>query len=89
MSAILNKAHIICTEHLLDAPVSLNKCNKKWNLAFATIYSSRTLFSLARNKVPPIPSHVTLTIPPENNRFRIDETTLTEPVKEKNLRKLQ
>ncbi|GLT99533.1 hypothetical protein SLE2022_169680 [Rubroshorea leprosula] len=89
MSAILDKVDTIGIEHLLDPPVSLNKHNKKWHLAFAAIYCSRTLFSLARNKVPTIPSHVTLTIPPENNRFRIDETTLTEPVQEKNLRELQ
>ncbi|GLT78626.1 hypothetical protein SLA2020_501550 [Shorea laevis] len=89
MSAILYKVDTIGIEHLLDSPVSLNKHNKKWHLAFATIYCSRTLFSLARNKVPTIPSHVTLTIPPENNLFRIDETTLTEPVKEKNLGELQ
>ncbi|GKV43754.1 hypothetical protein SLEP1_g51006 [Rubroshorea leprosula] len=89
MSAILDKVDTIGIEHLLDSLVLLNKRNKKWHLAFAAIYCSRTLLSLTRNKVPTIPSHVTLTIPHENNRFRIDETTLTEPVQEKNLRELQ
>ncbi|GLT78634.1 hypothetical protein SLA2020_501630 [Shorea laevis] len=92
MTAILNKAHIICTDHLLDGrPASLNKYRKKWHLAFVTIYCSRTLFSLVRNhnsKVSPIPDHVSLPIPPENGRFKIDETTLTDIVKEKKLGKL-
>ncbi|GKV43759.1 hypothetical protein SLEP1_g51011 [Rubroshorea leprosula] len=97
MSAILNQAHKFCTEHLLNAPPSLNKHNKKWQLAFVTIYCSRTLFSLVNNhvskektiKVSPTPSHSILTIPPENSCFKIDETTLTDIVKEKKLEKLQ
>ncbi|GLT78629.1 hypothetical protein SLA2020_501580 [Shorea laevis] len=97
MSAILNKAHIICTEHLLDVPASLNKHNKKWQLSFVTIYCSRALFSLVKNhvskekaiKASPVPSHVVLTIPTENSCFKIDETTLTDVVKEKKLEKLQ
>ncbi|GKV43757.1 hypothetical protein SLEP1_g51009 [Rubroshorea leprosula] len=97
MSAILNKAHIICTEHLPNVPASLNKHNKKWQLTFVTIYCSRALFSLVKNhvskekaiKVSPVPSHVVLTIPTENSCFKIDETTLTEIVKEKKLGKLQ
>ncbi|GLT99521.1 hypothetical protein SLE2022_169580 [Rubroshorea leprosula] len=93
MTAILNKAHIICTEHLLNArPTSLNKYSKKWHLAFGTIYCSRILFSIVRNhdsKVSPIPDHVCLTMPPENGCFKIDETTLTDIVKEKKLGKLQ
>ncbi|GLT78625.1 hypothetical protein SLA2020_501540 [Shorea laevis] len=97
MSAILKQAKKICTEHLLNAPASLNKHNKKWRLTFVTIYCSRTLFSLVNNhvskekiiKVSPTPSHVTLTIPPENSCFKIDETTLTDIVKEKKLEKLQ
>ncbi|GKV52616.1 hypothetical protein SLEP1_g59192 [Rubroshorea leprosula] len=83
---------MICTEHLLDVrPASFNKYRKKWHLAFVTIYCSRTLFSLVRNhdsKVLPIPDHVCLTIPPENGCFKIDETTLTDIVKEKKLGKL-
>ncbi|GLT99517.1 hypothetical protein SLE2022_169540 [Rubroshorea leprosula] len=93
MSAILNKAHMICAERLFDGRhASLNKYSKKWHLAFVTIYCSRTLFSLVRNhdsKVSPIPDHVTLTIPPENGCFKIDETTITDIVKEKKLGKLQ
>ncbi|GKV43756.1 hypothetical protein SLEP1_g51008 [Rubroshorea leprosula] len=93
MTAILNKARIICTEHLLNTrPTSLNKYSKKWHLAFGTIYCSRILFSVVRNhnsKVSPIPDHVCLTIPPENGCFKIDETTLTDIVKEKKLGKLQ
>ncbi|GLT78628.1 hypothetical protein SLA2020_501570 [Shorea laevis] len=93
MSAILNKVHMICAERFLDGrPASPNKYRKKWHLAFVTIYCSRTLFSVVRNhdsKVSPIPDHVTLTIPPENDCFKIDETTLTHIVKEKKLGKLQ
>ncbi|GKV48381.1 hypothetical protein SLEP1_g55205 [Rubroshorea leprosula] len=93
MTAILNKAHIISTDHLLDArPASLNKYSKKWHLAFVTIYCSRTLFSLVRNhdsKVSLILDHVILTVPPENGCFKINETTLTDIVKEKRLEKLQ
>ncbi|GLT99529.1 hypothetical protein SLE2022_169650 [Rubroshorea leprosula] len=37
----------------------------------------------------PIPSHVILTIPSEKSCFKIDETTLTDTVKEKKLEKLQ
>ncbi|GLT99512.1 hypothetical protein SLE2022_169490 [Rubroshorea leprosula] len=93
MTAILNKAHIICTDHLPDGrPASLNKYSKKWHLAFVAIYCSRTLFSLVKNhnsKVSRIPDHVSLPIPPENGCFKIDETTLTDIVKEKKLGKLQ
>ncbi|GKV43768.1 hypothetical protein SLEP1_g51021 [Rubroshorea leprosula] len=93
MTAILNKAHIICTEQLLNArPASLNKYSKKWHLAFVTIYCSRTLFSLVRNhnsKVSPIPDHIYLTIPPENDCFKIDETTLTDIVKKGNTENLR
>ncbi|GLT78627.1 hypothetical protein SLA2020_501560 [Shorea laevis] len=89
MSAIHNEAHKICTEPLLDAPVSLKTRKKNWRLAFSTFYCTRTLLSLARNKVLAIPSHVTLTIPPENNHLRIDETTLTDPLRGENLIELQ
>ncbi|GKV43778.1 hypothetical protein SLEP1_g51031 [Rubroshorea leprosula] len=92
MTAILNKAHIICTDHLLDGrPASLNKYRKKWRLAFVTIYCSKTLFSLVKipnSTVSPIPDHISLPIPPENGCFKIDETTLTDIVKEKKLGKL-
>ncbi|GKV43758.1 hypothetical protein SLEP1_g51010 [Rubroshorea leprosula] len=89
MSSTHNKAPKICTEPLLDAPVSLKTRKKTWHVALSTLYCTRTLLSIARNKVPPIPSHVTLTIPSENNRLRIVETTLTDPLREKNLIELQ
>ncbi|GKV43766.1 hypothetical protein SLEP1_g51018 [Rubroshorea leprosula] len=89
MSAVHNEAHKICTEPLLDAPASLKTRKKNWRLAFSTFYCTRTLLSLARNKVPPIPSHVTLKIPLENSCLRIDDTTLTDPLREKNLIELQ
>ncbi|GKV43749.1 hypothetical protein SLEP1_g51001 [Rubroshorea leprosula] len=85
MSAILNQANKICTEHLLNAPASLNKHDKKWQLTFVENHVSKE----KTIEVSPIPSHVILTIPSENSCFKIDKTTLTDIVKEKKLEKLQ
>ncbi|KAL5782715.1 hypothetical protein ACOSP7_007744 [Xanthoceras sorbifolium] len=85
----------VCIEFLLDVPVTLSEPNKKWHSAFAKIYCSRTLLSLAKNaaaankynKVSRFPSYtvVTLDFPAENVSFNIDQTSLNELVKEKNL----
>ena len=92
MSDILHP-NLKLKEPTLDVP---GKPNKRWRLAFATIYSARALYSLLnqnkkkekRRKLPvPIsstPSYVVLNVKPEAFSS-IDQTTLTAIVKEKNL----
>ncbi|KAK0607868.1 hypothetical protein LWI29_021741 [Acer saccharum] len=85
----------VCNEF----PVTLSKPNKKWHSAFAKIYCSRTLFSLAKNAAAPNKhnkiSHstsytvVNLEPPAENKSFQIDQISLNEILKEKNLDQLR
>ncbi|XP_034685211.1 putative calcium-transporting ATPase 13, plasma membrane-type [Vitis riparia] len=92
MSNILH-VNLNCIESILDVPTTLSKPNKRWHLAFATIYCARVLHSLLnekknRSKLPvATPSFVVLNVKP-NAFSSIDQTTLTEIVKEKNLKLL-
>ncbi|CAB4261612.1 unnamed protein product [Prunus armeniaca] len=74
---------------------TLSKHQRKWLSAFATIYCSRAfnLSSLSKpkftnTKIPRSPSYATLTVEPDNE-FEIDQTTLTDLVKEKRLNHLR
>lgn len=73
---------------------TLSKHQRKWLSAFATIYCSRAfnISSLSKpkftnTKIPRSPSYATLTVEPDNE-FEIDQTTLTDLVKEKRLNQL-
>ncbi|ONI26416.1 hypothetical protein PRUPE_1G023400 [Prunus persica] len=74
---------------------TLTKHQRKWHSAFATIYCSRAfnLSSLSKpkftnTKIPRSPSYATLTVEPDNE-FEIDQTTLTDLVKERSLNQLR
>ncbi|CAB4292149.1 unnamed protein product [Prunus armeniaca] len=74
---------------------TLSKHQRKWLSAFATIYCSRAfnISSLSKpkftnTKIPRSPSYATLTVEPDNE-FEIDQTTLTDLVKEKRLNQLR
>ncbi|KAK0607503.1 hypothetical protein LWI29_015972 [Acer saccharum] len=89
----------VCIEFPLGVPATLSEPNKKWHSAFAKIYCSRTLLSLAKNaaapnnynKVSRSPSYtvVNLEPPAENKSFQIDQISLDKILKEKNLDKLR
>ncbi|RVX21885.1 putative calcium-transporting ATPase 13, plasma membrane-type [Vitis vinifera] len=92
MSSILH-VNLNCIESILDVPTTLSKPSKRWHLAFATIYCARVLHSLLNekknsSKLPvATPSFVVLNVKPDAFSS-IDQTTLTEIVKEKNLKLL-
>ncbi|XP_034685723.1 putative calcium-transporting ATPase 13, plasma membrane-type [Vitis riparia] len=79
-----------CKEPKLDVPTTHSKPNKRWRLAFATIYCARVLHSLLNEKkngsklLVAAPSFVVLNVKPDAFSS-IDQTTLTEIVKEKNV----
>ncbi|KAK0606651.1 hypothetical protein LWI29_002117 [Acer saccharum] len=89
----------VCIEFLLDVPATLSKPNKKWHSAFAKIYCFRTLLSQAKkptatnkyNKVSRSPSYTVVNLKPhvENKSFKIDQTSLNEILKKKNLDQLR
>ncbi|XVF66594.1 hypothetical protein PTKIN_Ptkin10aG0049800 [Pterospermum kingtungense] len=83
---------------LIQVPATLTKSRKKWHSIFTTIYCSRTFSSLVIKPstnskvktnvvVPRSPSHVSLSVIHENCPFQIDQITLTELVKEKNIKR--
>ncbi|KAJ6356531.1 hypothetical protein OIU78_004597 [Salix suchowensis] len=62
---------MVCIERLLVVPATLSKPSKRWRLAFATIYCSRTIFLLAKipifqlkrpANIPSSPSYTSLNI---------------------------
>ncbi|KAL5542065.1 hypothetical protein UlMin_009775 [Ulmus minor] len=77
-------------------PSSLNISKKKWHSAFRDIYCSRALLSLnkassskkSHTNFPRSPSYTIVNLKPEN-RFQIDQTSLVQVVKEKDLVRLQ
>ncbi|XP_057445416.1 putative calcium-transporting ATPase 13, plasma membrane-type [Lotus japonicus] len=85
-------------ETLLNSSNTLSAPNKRWHTAFVTIYCSRALvshFNLKKNK-PKISHSSSFTVldldgPPQNHNhsFAIDQATLSDIVKEKNLHNLQ
>ncbi|KAK7364974.1 hypothetical protein VNO80_13724 [Phaseolus coccineus] len=86
-------------EMLLNASSTVSASHKRWHSAFMAIYCSRAIMSLStRNKTHkikakvsptprPPPSFVTVDLIP-NHSFGIDQTTLTDIVKEKDLKNL-
>ncbi|KAK7381170.1 hypothetical protein VNO78_33699 [Psophocarpus tetragonolobus] len=84
---------------LLNAPNTINASNKRWHSAFIAIYCSRAIMShFTLNKtnktkakaspIPtPTPSFTVVDLIPEHS-FDIDQTTLTDIVKEKDLHNL-
>jgi Ca2+-transporting ATPase len=82
----------------LDVPATLSKPNKRWHLAFATIYCSRTIYSLA--KIPVVllkrptnisssPSYTSLNINLDSEHFKIHQSSLAKLVNKKDLHQLQ
>ncbi|KAK0608202.1 hypothetical protein LWI29_027079 [Acer saccharum] len=80
----------VCIEFLLDVPATLSKPNKKWHSAFVKIYCLRTLLSLAKKPAATNKYTVVNLKPPlENKSFKIDQTSLNEILKKKNLDQLR
>ncbi|XP_062172411.1 putative calcium-transporting ATPase 13, plasma membrane-type [Alnus glutinosa] len=83
-------------EYLLHAPKTLSKPNKRWHSAFVTIYCSKTLLSFfnvslpekKRFEVSSRPSFAIVDLKP-NKSFQIDQTSLLQLLKEKNVDTLQ
>ncbi|KAJ8765820.1 hypothetical protein K2173_015697 [Erythroxylum novogranatense] len=72
---------------IIHAPV---KQNRRWQKAFLTIYCSRALFSLVAKKVyGRSVSYVALDVAPEEGHFGIDQTSLSQLVREENVQKLE
>ncbi|KAL9408179.1 hypothetical protein AB3S75_046683 [Citrus x aurantiifolia] len=95
MSTIFH-ANAVSIESLLNFPATLNVPTKKWHSAFAKIYCSRTLLSLAEiakakkgiNKVSRSPSYTVVNLQQDDESFKIDQTSLAELVKMKDLHQL-
>ncbi|XP_050127705.1 putative calcium-transporting ATPase 13, plasma membrane-type [Malus sylvestris] len=93
-TALHAKLACIEIELLFDvSKITLSKHQRKWRSAFATIYCSRA-FNLSlpkykNTKLSPSPSHTAITVEPSYSLFQIDQTTLTNLVKQKNLNQLQ
>ncbi|XP_021899589.1 putative calcium-transporting ATPase 13, plasma membrane-type [Carica papaya] len=95
-------ANLSCIHVLLDVPSGLAKPIVRWQLAFIKIYCSRTLFSIAKNPkpnsktnhlLPRSPSYSLLQIDQPKlsaaSNFNIDQLSLVELVKHRNLDHLQ
>ncbi|KAF9677651.1 hypothetical protein SADUNF_Sadunf08G0129700 [Salix dunnii] len=90
-------AKLVCIESLLDVPATLGKPNKRWHLAFTTIYCSRTIYSLSGKpvvgkkpiKISSSPSYTTLNINLDTDHFKIHQSSLSELVKKKDLDHLE
>jgi Ca2+-transporting ATPase len=90
------RANLECIEYLLHAPNTLSQPKKRWHSAFLTIYCSKTLLSFF-NVSPPekksfevsrLPSFTIVDLK-SDTRFKIDQNTLIQLVKEKNVDSLQ
>ncbi|KAF3943159.1 hypothetical protein CMV_030252 [Castanea mollissima] len=83
--------------YLLRVPNTLSEPKKRWLSAFVSIYYSRASLPKKNNaEIPPCPSFVSLDLNPDNSwktdqssLNKIDQTSLTKLVKEKNIEKLQ
>ncbi|KAE8022638.1 hypothetical protein FH972_008421 [Carpinus fangiana] len=90
------RANLECIEYLLHAPNILSQPKKRWHSAFLTIYCSKTLLSFfsvsppqkKSSKVSRLPSFTVVDLKPDT-RFKIDQNTLIQLVKEKNVDSLQ
>ncbi|KAK7832934.1 putative calcium-transporting atpase 13 [Quercus suber] len=96
MSTIIQE-NIECNKSLCHVPNTPSAANKRWRSAFVSIYCSRALLSFFKDslhdnktaKVPQNSSSIIFDIKPADDSFKIDQTSLTELVKEKNADKLQ
>ncbi|KAB1218100.1 putative calcium-transporting ATPase 13, plasma membrane-type [Morella rubra] len=83
-------------QSLLHAPTTLGKPNKRWHSAFVTIYCSRAILSFFQDPLPAkkdtdvsrSPSFILVDLNPDN-RFKIDQKTLIQLIKEKSVDTLQ
>ena len=85
-------------QYLLRAPNSLSEPKKRWLSAFVSIYYSRPSLPKKNNAkiISPCPSSISSDLNPDNrwktdrsSLNKIDQSSLTELVKEKNIEKLQ
>ncbi|XP_060671512.1 putative calcium-transporting ATPase 13, plasma membrane-type [Ziziphus jujuba] len=97
MSPWILSKNLACIESLLQIPNSVSVQKKKWHSAFVTIYCSRALLSIYKKSVTKNPSieiplsssYTVINVKPEIESFQIDQTSLVELLKEKNLAQLQ
>ncbi|KAK2420163.1 putative calcium-transporting ATPase 13, plasma membrane-type [Trifolium repens] len=88
MTFLTNMNHI---ETLLNAP---NTYTKRWHNAFMKIYCSRAFMSHFTNKsnkpkIAPTPSFTVVDLNSSPHSYTIDQETLIDIVKEKNIETLQ
>ncbi|EEF45219.1 putative calcium-transporting ATPase 13, plasma membrane-type [Ricinus communis] len=84
-------------DYLLDVPSTVSQSNKRWHLAFATIYCSRAIQSvtkvaIAKKQTTTLshsPSYSVVDIKPDFTTFKINHACLTDLVKEKSHQQLQ
>ncbi|KAF3456924.1 hypothetical protein FNV43_RR01578 [Rhamnella rubrinervis] len=72
----------------VEAPNTFNIPRNRWHMAFITIYTQRAFLSLLANSKSNKTKLVSC-FPSTNNGFEIDENSLTELVKDKNLDRLK
>ncbi|KAE8022637.1 hypothetical protein FH972_008420 [Carpinus fangiana] len=83
-------------EYFLHAPNTLSQPKKRWHSAFLIIYCSKTLLSFFSgspsqkkySKVSRLPSFTVVDLKPDT-RFKVDQNTLIQLVKEKNVDSLK
>ncbi|XP_010696566.1 putative calcium-transporting ATPase 13, plasma membrane-type [Beta vulgaris subsp. vulgaris] len=87
--------NLVCIEFLLKVPENLSKPNKRWQRAFASIYCSRALLSLAPNnkhnegKLPHSYSYSILNLEPHQPSLNVDQQSLSKLTKQKDLQQIQ
>ncbi|XP_015867407.3 putative calcium-transporting ATPase 13, plasma membrane-type [Ziziphus jujuba] len=97
MSPGIFHTNLACIESLLQIPNTISVQKKKWRSAFVTIYCSRALLSIYKKSVikkcdieiPLSFSYTVIDVKPVIGSFQIDQTSLVELLKEKNLAQLQ
>ncbi|XP_060671417.1 putative calcium-transporting ATPase 13, plasma membrane-type [Ziziphus jujuba] len=97
MSPGILHANLACIESLLRVPNTVNVHKKKWHTAFVVIYCSRALLSIYQNsitkkgkiEIPLSTSYTAIHVKPEIESFAIDQASLVQLVKDKNLDQLQ
>ncbi|GAB4843311.1 Putative calcium-transporting ATPase 13, plasma membrane-type [Ancistrocladus abbreviatus] len=98
MSNVVHASQV-CIEFLVRVPESLSKPSKRWQHAFTAIYCSRALLSARKfqtpkknngsggnsQKIKHSPSYTVLNLEPHKHFSSVDQKTLTQLVKNKNL----
>ncbi|KAK2366101.1 putative calcium-transporting ATPase 13, plasma membrane-type [Trifolium repens] len=90
MTFLTNMNHI---ETLLNAPNTNNTYTKRWHNAFMKIYCSRAFMSHFTNKsnkpkIAPTPSFIVVDLNSSPHSYTIDQETLIDIVREKNIETL-